>query len=67
MVPELLTYYNVTLIDAEALKDFINIAMIITTIIGATTTYGKDAYYKLQTLLGAKENKTGVTIPSETK
>lgn len=51
MIPELMKYYNITLIDTEVLKNVIDIIIIISTIIGSTITYGKDAFDKFKILI----------------
>ena len=61
MIPELLQYYNVTVVDATALKDIIDVIMIISTIVVSAYTYGKDAYTKFKTLLQKGEVSTVIT------
>lgn len=58
MIPELLKYYNVTIVDATALKDIIDVVMIISTIVVSAYTYGKDAFAKFKMLLQKSEPVT---------
>ncbi|MEG2381615.1 MAG: hypothetical protein RSB38_07970 [Oscillospiraceae bacterium] len=51
MIPELLKYYNIELVDAEALQGVIDVAVIVGTFTVAAYTYGKDAFNKLKTII----------------
>mgnify|MGYP003610020415 CR=1 FL=1 len=56
MIPILLEYYNIT--NTDALKDAVDVTLIISTVVVSSVTYGKDAYEKFKTLLEKKAIST---------
>lgn len=55
MIPELLEFYQIEIIDTDALGEIINVVMIVSTTITAALTYGRDAYDKFKQLISKKE------------
>lgn len=55
MIPELLKYYNIQIVDTEVLNDTIDIVMILATFVGSALTYGKDAFVKAKEIFGHKK------------
>ena len=51
MIPELMKYYNVQILDTDILSDIVDGFMIVSTITISALTYGKDAYVKFKNLL----------------
>lgn len=51
MIPQLLAYYEVDFVDTEVVGEMINVIMIISTIVVAGLTYGRDAYNKFKTII----------------
>lgn len=54
-LPEIMKTYEVTLVNPDVLSEIINIAMVVTLLVATTVTYGKDAFEKLNVILGKKK------------